>query len=205
MCPTKEIIGQNILTFEEALKTTSESLPYDKKHWLYIPSFYSNYRYVLGTIGENPLITIGINPSTAAPENLDNTLQSVKRIASYNRYDSFIMFNVYTQRATNPNDMDQIFNQKLHTENMKAFRFVLERANGKPAIWAAWGTIIQKRVYLIECLKDMVQIGTEYNAQWYRAGFLTKQGHPHHPLYLRKDSELICFDVEEYLKNLKID
>ena len=200
--PTRETTEQEILTFTEALQTTPESLQYDEKQWIYVPSFYSDYRYVLGTVGKKPLITMGINPSTAAPNNLDNTLRSVERIALYNKFDSFIMFNVYAQRATIPDSLDHVFNQNLHAENMKAFRFVLERVEGRPAIWAAWGTIIQKRPYLVECLRDMVRIGTDYNAQWFRAGTVSKQGHPHHPLYLRKDSELISFGIKEYLEKL---
>ena len=198
--PTKESTEITILTFEDAFKHSSNSLKYDADRWIYVPSFYSEYRYILGTVGSNPLITIGINPSTAAPDALDNTLQSVDRIAAYNGYDSFIMFNVYAERATNPDDMDQGFNSDLHAENMKAFRYVLERAKGDPSIWAAWGTIIEKRPYLMNCLKDMVQIGTEYGAKWYRAGAVSKKGHPHHPLYLRKDSELVPFQIDDYIR-----
>ena len=60
-----------ILTFEEAQKHREESAVYDREKWLYIPDFYSEYRYILGTAGKKPLITIGINPSTAEPDNLD--------------------------------------------------------------------------------------------------------------------------------------
>ena len=87
-----------ILTFEEARVPTRED--YDRDRWLYTPDYYAEYRYLLGTRGRNPLICIGINPSTAEPDNLDNTLKSVERIAAGNGYDSFLMFNVYAQRAT---------------------------------------------------------------------------------------------------------
>ena len=53
---------------------------------------------------------IGINPSTAVPDRLDNTLKSAQRIALFNGYDSFIMFNVYAQRATDPDDMEKTMN-----------------------------------------------------------------------------------------------
>ena len=111
----------NILTFDAALEHRDESAVYDKSKWMYIPDFYSEYRYILGTTGKRPLITIGINPSTAEPDNLDNTLKSVERIALHNGFDSFIMFNVYAQRATNPDHMDNEFNEMLHMENMRAF------------------------------------------------------------------------------------
>ena len=193
---TQEI---EILTFDDAREHRDGSAVYDRKKWLYIPDFYSEYRYILGTVGKNPLITIGINPSTAEPDNLDNTLKSVDRIAKHNGFDSFIMFNVYAQRATNPDDMDREINLVLHKENMKAFEYILERCEEAPCIWAAWGAVIEKRAYLKDCIADMISIGEEYGAKWYTAGKKSVKGHPHHPLYLKKDSVIEDFDVCEYL------
>ena len=190
-----------LVTFQQALdaaNTPSEA--YDVEKWLYAPNFYSEYRYILGTRGKKPLICIGINPSTAEPDHLDNTLKSVERIALGNGFDSFIMFNVYAQRATDPDAMEKVCNPLLHKENLEAFRYVLSISK-QPAVWAAWGAIIEKRSYLADCVEDMVAVGQAYGAKWYCAGAITKKGHPHHPLYLRKDEKLKDFDVESYLKN----
>lgn len=190
-----------LVTFRQALAAANTPSPdYDIEKWLYAPNFYSEYRYILGTRGKKPLICIGINPSTAAPDSLDNTLKSVERIAHGNGFDSFIMFNVYAQRATNPDTMEKVFNEKLHKENLEAFRYVLSISE-KPAIWAAWGAIIEKRDYLAQCVADMVEVGRNYGANWYCAGAVTKKGHPHHPLYLRKDEKIKPFDIEGYLKS----
>ena len=199
LCQTQEL---EILTFQQALVPTQND--YDRDRWLYIPDHYAEYRYLLGTRGKNPLICIGINPSTAAPGDLDNTLKSVERIAQGNGYDSFLMFNVYAQRATRPEDMDQVCNEALHRENLAAFRYVLDQVGegSRPAIWAAWGTIIEKRPYLKDCVRDLAAAGQAYNAQWLCAGKRTKKGHPHHPLYLRKDEKVRPFDVEEYLESI---
>ncbi len=192
-----------LVTFQEALESANQQNPrYDVSRWLYAPCFYSEYRYILGTRGENPLICIGINPSTAQPGDLDNTLKSVERIALGNGYDSFVMFNVYAQRATDPDTMERMCNETLHRENMAAFRYVLSISK-KPAVWAAWGTIIEKREYLTRCLLDMVSIGQEFGASWHCAGKCSKKGHPHHPLYLRKDEKLRAFDVAAYLQEIK--
>lgn len=199
-CSTQEL---EILSFSDAMRPRAEAGAYDREKWLYIPDFYSEYRYILGTVGKKPLITIGVNPSTAAPDDLDNTLKSVGRISAGNGFDSFIMFNVYAQRATVPDDMDRELNAALHAENMKAFRWVLERGGKAPAIWAAWGAVVEKRGYLKTCIRDMVSIGGEYGAEWFRAGKVSKAGHPHHPLYLKKDSPLEPFGVTEYLDRLK--
>ena len=191
-----------LLTFREALEAANTPSPnYDIEKWLYAPNFYSEYRYILGTRGRNPLICIGINPSTAEPDNLDNTLKSVERIALGNGFDSFIMFNVYAQRATDPDAMEKEYNPLLRQENLEAFRYVLSISD-RPAIWAAWGAIIEKRKYLPGCVRDMVAVGQEYGATWHCAGAITKKGHPHHPLYLRKDEKLKPFDVSAYLDTL---
>lgn len=199
--PTGKTSDMEILTFEKALESANQpSQEYDIKKWLYAPNFYSEYRYILGTKGSNPLICIGINPSTAKPDDLDNTLKSVQRIALGNGFDSFIMFNVYAQRATNPDAMEEECNWNLHSENMKAFRYVLSISE-KPVIWAAWGAIIEKRDYLAQCLKEMVSIGNAHSAQWVCAGAISKKGHPHHPLYLRKDEKIYAFPIQEYISN----
>ena len=201
-CTTDQL---ELVTFQEALKAANTPSPYyDIHEWLYAPNFYSEYRYILGTRGKNPLICIGINPSTAQPGDLDNTLKSVQRIAVGNGYDSFIMFNVYAQRATDPDAMERQCNLQLHRENLEAFRYVLSISDS-PAVWAAWGTIIEKRDYLPKCLHDMLEAGQEYGARWYCAGKQSKKGHPHHPLYLRKDEQLRPFDLKAYLEKLEHD
>ena len=191
-----------LVTFQQALAAANTSTDaYDIETWLYAPNFYSEYRYILGTRGKNPLICIGINPSTAQPGDLDNTLKSVERIALGNGFDSFIMFNVYAQRATDPDAMERQCNMALHREKLEAFRYVLSISES-PAVWAAWGTIIEKRDYLPQCLRDMLCVGEELGAAWYCAGKVSKKGHPHHPLYLRKDEKLKPFDVKGYLELL---
>lgn len=193
-----------LVTFAQALAAAdTPSDEYDVSKWIYAPNFYSEYRYVLGTRGKNPLICIGINPSTARPDDLDNTLKSVERIALGNDFDSFIMFNVYAQRATDPDAMEHSCNLALHKENLEAFRYVLSISK-RPAVWAAWGTIIEKRPYLPICLQDMLAVGELYGAQWYCAGAVSKKGHPHHPLYLRKDEKIKPFDVKAYLTCLGV-
>ena len=200
--PSTTTDKMELVTFREAMAAANTPYgDYDIEKWIYAPNFYSEYRYILGTRGSNPLICIGINPSTARPDALDNTLKSVERIALGNGFDSFIMFNVYAQRATDPNAMEKQCNPLLHKENLEAFRYVLS-ISPKPAVWAAWGAIIEKRGYLSDCVRDMVTVGQEYGASWYCAGAITKKGHPHHPLYLRKDEKIRPFDVTAYLDAL---
>lgn len=190
----------DLTPFDAALSAALRPSPdYDVSRWLYVPNAYSEYRYILGTRGEHPLICIGINPSTAAPDALDPTLKSVERVALSNGYDSFLMFNVYAQRATQPDDMEQMCNRLLHEENRKAFAYLLS-LSPHPAVWAAWGNIIEKREYLKICLRDFADLGRDAGARWFTAGPLLKSGHPHHPLYLRRDTQLQPLDISAYLE-----
>ena len=199
--PSCDTTQAGVLPFEEALLPTCND--FDRSRWLYVPDHYSEYRYLLGTRGNHPLVCIGINPSTAVPDRLDNTLKSAERIALFNGYDSFIMFNVYAQRATDPNDMEKDFNPLLHQENMKAFTWLMSGFPCPPDLWAAWGAIIEKRPYLPACVLDMAEIGNRFGARWFTAGPRSKAGHPHHPLYLKKSSVLDPFtDLAVYLQSL---
>ena len=144
--------------------------------WYYEPHTYQPYRYVLGRVGRRPL---------------------VERLANANGFDSWIMFNVYPQRATNPNDMDKTPDRALCDENLRWLQAVL--AQTEPTMWAAWGTLIEKRDYLPGLMREMVALTREKNIPWVTFGPRSKKGHPHHPLYLRKDSTPEPFDVENYL------
>jgi len=127
-----------LLDFAPALEEALLPQPdYDVSKWLYVPHTYQEYRYLLGTRGERPLLCIGVNPSTAVPGNLDNTLKSVERVALHNGFDSFVMCNVYAQRATRPKDMERELNPRLHRENLAAFAYALSLSPA-PAVWAAW-------------------------------------------------------------------
>ena len=168
-------------------------------NWIYEKNADNSCRYILGTEGVKPLICFGINPSTAEPGKLDNTMKSVDRISKANGYDSWIMLNIYLQRATDPNHMCKERDLKMAKENLLHIERVLKCGNVD--IWAAWGTVINKRPYLFECLNEIVELSKEYSCRWHRAGKLTKHGHPHHPLYLKRSEELLPFDIDSYMGN----
>lgn len=144
--PKQDTAGIEVLPFAEALAAAETPRPdYDIARWLYVPPAYDEYRYVLGTRGTRPLVCVGINPSTAAPDRLDPTLKSAQRIALANGYDSFLMYNVYAQRATRPDDMEKTPNEWLMDQNRQAFDYLLSlgaRGGEPPAVWAAWGSLI---------------------------------------------------------------
>ena len=62
--PSGDTALLDLVDFADALKAANTpTADYDTEAWLYVPNFYCDYRYILGTRGKNPLICIGINLS----------------------------------------------------------------------------------------------------------------------------------------------
>lgn len=177
-----------------------KNLEYDKSEWIYEQSEDRTNRFLLGKRGENPLICCGVNPSTASPGDLDPTMKRVQTFAKANGYDSYIMINLYPMRATNPDKMHTEMDKKIVEKNLEYIRQLLSEGNRD--IWAAWGNLIEKRSYLRECLASIAEIAEANQCNWYIMGKTTKEGHPRHPLYLKKECEKNEFSISAYLKTL---
>ncbi len=166
--------------------------------WLYTNNEDDTVRYVLGEKGEKVLACIGINPSTAKPNDLDRTLESVKRIANFNGYDGWVMYNLYPLRATEPATLPATMNDECRIKNAEVVRQSIVDLR-ITSIWAAWGDLIDTRDYLPSCLADLYENLSELNLNWKLIENLTQKGHPRHPLYKKAESELLEFDMGKYL------
>ena len=142
------------------------------------------------------------NPSTARPDQLDSTLRSVDRIARNNGFDSWIMLNLYPQRTTDPNGLHLRRQSYLHSENLKWIEKSISKPNA--TIWAAWGTLIDKRPYLKKCLADILDLTKRFPCNWVSIGKRSIKGHPHHPLYIGSSEAPKPFDPYHYLGTLDL-
>lgn len=152
-------------------------------------------RFILGEVGENPIICFGINPSTANDIKYDPTILKIRKIASENNCDGWIMLNLYPQRATNPNDMHEKADNNLNKKNYKAIRSVFNIYPNALTL-ASWGNAIEKRKYLKDCLKEILAIAPD--RKWVCRGKLTVKGNPRHQLYVPDNTKLqdLYFSLE---------
>jgi hypothetical protein len=149
-------------------------------HDIYASEHDDQWRYTLGTRGERPLITIGLNPSTATQLKLDNTVTKVAKVAQQRGFDSFIMLNLYPVRATDPKGLPPKADPVAYERNLEAIEKIVAQYPS-PTIWAAWGELVVNRPYLLRARDELYQRLEKYAPQWRRFGELTANGHPRHP------------------------
>lgn len=168
---------------------------------IYIHDPETACRYALGVEGENPLFVFGINPSTATDAKPDRTISKVIKHTQILDFDGFIMFNLYPQIATFPDDLDFKPNRLEIEKNVDIFGELLRRY--KPsAILAAWGQNISDRPYMHECLEMIYTMSLSHSAKWVHLGSLTKKGHPRHPSRTAYSCRLNDLDIKTYLLSI---
>ncbi|MBQ6922132.1 MAG: DUF1643 domain-containing protein [Clostridia bacterium] len=162
--------------------------------WIYERDDKNLNRYALGQVFDESgrtLICFGINPSTASPEQLDNTINKVVKIARFNGYDNWIMLNIYPQRATNPDDLHLQADEQIVKQNIEAISQILDTYSDCDTLFA-YGNLITKRSYLRPCLEQISKL-LKLKNKTIKVIKLTKEGNPVHPLYQRNNATLIDF------------
>ena len=172
-----------------------------KSKWIYRNNSDNTARFLLGETGGKTLACIGLNPSTAQPERLDNTLRSVKRIAAANGFDGWLMFNLYPQRTTDPNKLSKIAKHAFISKNCEILKLAVHQFEVK-TLWLAFGNLVESRDYLPKCLFEMYRAIQSPCLRWKKAQSLTKKGHPRHPLYLPTHTTLTDFDIDSYINSI---
>lgn len=166
----------------------------DSKVWLYIGDD-KKYRYALGEPGKYNLLIVGLNPSTATPDEPDPTIKRIRKIVEKTHYDGWIMINLCSIRTPNPEELPAELDEEISKKNIEAVK-ELRKKYYLGAVYGAWGTNIENRYYLLDELQKLVDVIGDVS--WYTRG-TTKHGHPKHPLYVPYAQEMSWFPVQDYI------
>ena len=119
---------------------------------------------------------IGLNPSTATPEKLDPTVSKCEYWAQQWGFDGFVMLNLFSYRATEPQDMLSHADPTGDPDNAAAISWVCNQAGLVVACWGNDGSHLQRSAKIRAALEDLDVWCLHIN----------KTGEPKHPLYHKK-------------------
>lgn len=160
-----------------------------KGSWIYENTPDNTHRFLLGQEGRRMIACLGLNPSTAEPEKLDRTLESVRRIAKHNKFDGWLMWNISSERSTDPGSLSASPNYELHARNLA---HILKSVTDYSIdhVWLAFGNNILLCDYMPVLLEDILTVLRPFNLK-YKMLSMTQKGFPRHPLYVSGKSKLI--------------
>ena len=123
-----------------------------------------------------------LNPSTADENVFDPTVRRCYGYAKDWGYNAFYVTNIFALRATDPRELYSCHDPVGPTND----QWIRETATYAELVVAAWGThgkLHERGLKVAEMLQEFEP----------KCLGLTKKGHPRHPLYLRKDADLLDF------------
>lgn len=153
------------------------------------------WRYTLGKAGRRPLLTVGLNPSTATQERADPTVARVQKVAELHGFDGFTMLNLCAVRATDYRTLPAKVNRVAFDRNLAAIEEAVA-AQVEPVIWAAWGAPVVHHVYFLRARDELYRRLARFEPRWLRFGELTATGHPRHASRLDYGWTFAPYDFE---------
>lgn len=174
-----------------------------------------NLRYLLAKKGENNLLVVGLNPSTATAENLDPTSRNIDLIARDHGYDGWVLVNLYPVRRPNPADLPIKEEKEIYWYNIHLIKYLLDRDQFRVKdVWLAWGDAVDSfnHPYLKQAAGYLYRKLLVHDLNYYSIG-RTRKANPRHPspqsinchLGGREEAELLKFDFKHYVRNIKLE
>lgn len=148
------------------------------------------YRYVLWRIWDDSkpkIMFIGLNPSTANENSDDPTIKRVIAISKNLGYGGVYMLNIFPLVTPYPIELELFFSTSFHeTEEDINRDYLNEYAEKAEKIVHAWGAFKQAK-------RSSTFFGMP--PEKFYALKINKNGSPKHPLYCRKDTQLVKFSL----------
>jgi len=141
------------------------------------------YRYSLSrrlSMGENAVLFVGLNPSTADATVDDPTVRRCVGFAQLWGFSWFFMGNLNAWRSTDPKKLPKMELLAVGPGNQEALKWLTHRAE---LVVAAWGSN-PLNSYALELAAQILKL------PYTRCFGKNKDGAPKHPLYLPKNAVL---------------
>ena len=126
----------------------------------------------------NPLICLGLNPSTANAQNADATIKRVEGYVKISGFDCIAMINLYPLRETRQDKLPFNKDEETYRRNIEIITESICSLNVS-SILVATGEDVNKRRYLKGTLKEIIELDKTKEMKWLCIG-KTKDGYPGH-------------------------
>jgi serine/threonine protein phosphatase 1 len=152
-----------------------------QKSIICLPLNDTSKRFLLGKKGNQELLAIALNPSTANEVTLDPTSRNIETLALNNNCDGWYMVNLYPGRTSKPEFLPKTPNEVLLKENFSFIEnlFVSNDFNITKVL-LCWGNEVDSFRYLKESAKTIIAILDKYEVSCYFMK-MTRAGNPYHP------------------------
>ena len=142
------------------------------------------YRYALSRTWDDKkktVLFIALNPSTADEINDDPTIRRCINYAKKWGYGSILVANLFAYRTTNPEKLRYVKNP-VGNDNDQHIIKLSKKANLIVAAWGNEGSLFNRDKEVARLIPNLMCLK------------VNKSGQPTHPLYQKKDKELIRFN-----------
>ncbi|MCR6656636.1 MAG: DUF1643 domain-containing protein [Opitutus sp.] len=145
---------------------------------------YSLVHEIAPALPRRRAMWIGLNPSTADESQLDPTLRRIRDFTTTWGYNGFVMTNLFAFRATDP----KVMKAQPDPVGIENDRVLIETAKSCDLIVAAWGAHGSHMDRASAVLKLLQGLNVHCLG-------ITQEGHPRHPLYLKRATPLQLFQL----------
>ena len=141
------------------------------------------YRYALSRTWNSKkktILFIGLNPSTADEKIDDPTIRRCINYAQNWGYGSLLMVNLFAYRATMPTELKKVKNP-IGNDNDLHIKELIKKVDLTVAAWGNEGSLLNRDKQIKKIIPNLMCLK------------INKSGQPAHPLYQKKDLQLIKY------------
>ena len=141
------------------------------------------YRYVISRTWDGKkktILFIGLNPSTADEQIDDPTIRRCINYAQNWGYGSLLMVNLFAYRATMPTELKKVKNP-IGNDNDLHIKELIKKVDLTVAAWGNEGSLLNRDKEIKKIIPNLMCLK------------INKSGQPAHPLYQKKDLQLIKY------------
>lgn len=139
--------------------------------------------------GEKFLTFIGLNPSTADSNDDDPTIRRCIQFGKDLNYDGIYMINLFTFRATKPDDMKSTHHNLNGLLSFYNMSLVAQKSHMIIAAWGNHGSYLSRNSVVEGYITSLM------NRNLYCLE-INKNGSPKHPLYIKSSAKPILYSAK---------